>query len=144
VRLYLDTSTLAKFYVEEEGSSLVSKAVEEAETVATSLITYVEGRAAFARRRREGILVTSDHKRVVRDFDHEWERYFVIDVSNALVKSAGKLADVHALRGYDAIYLASADFFREKIREPVMFGCWDSRLETAARRQGLHLLRARP
>ena len=141
MRLYLDTSAIVQLYVDEDGSSLVRKAIEEAETVATSLVTYVEGRAAFSRRCRERILVTSDHDRIVRDFDREWDRYFVIDVTHALIKSAGKLADRHALRGYDAIHLASADFFREKIREPVTFGCWDSRLEAAARRQGLHLLR---
>ena len=141
MRLYLDTSAIVKLYVDEDGSSLVRKAIEGAETVATSLVTYVEGRAAFSRRRREGMLITSDHNRIVRDFDHEWDRYFIIDVTNSLVKSAGKVADIHALRGYDAIHLASADFFHEKIREPVTFGCWDSRLEAAARRQGLHLLR---
>ena len=143
MRLYLDTSALVKLYVVEEGSSLVRKSVEEAETVATSLVSYVEGRAAFSRRRREGILSVTDQNRIVRDFNDEWKRYFVIDVTNPLVNNAAKLAELHGLRGYDAIQLASAEFFREKIREAVTFGCWDSRLETAAGRQGLHLLRSR-
>lgn len=141
MRLYLDTSALVKLYVVEDESSLVRKTVEEAETVATSLVTYVEGRAAFSRRRREGILAVADHNRIVRDLDDEWERYFVIDVTNPLVKNAAMLAERHALRGYDAMHLASAEFFQEKIREPATFGCWDSRLETAARRQRLQLLR---
>jgi predicted nucleic acid-binding protein len=143
VRLYLDTSALIKLYVEEDDSIFVEGAVQDAETVPTSLVTYVEGRAAFSRRRREGILAVADHNRIVRDFDEEWERYVVIDVTNPLVKNAAMLAELHALRGYDAIQLASAEFFREKIREAVTFGCWDSRLETAARRQGLLLLRPR-
>ena len=143
MRLYLDTSALVKLYVVEDGSSLVKKSVEEAETVATSLVTYVEARAAFSRRRREGILAVADHNRIVRDFDDEWKRYFIIDVTNPLVQNAAMLAELHALRGYDAIQLASAEFFQEYIREPATFGCWDSRLETAARRQGLQLLRSR-
>jgi predicted nucleic acid-binding protein len=141
VRLYLDTSALVKLYVVEDGSALVRKSVDEAETVATSLVSYVEGRAAFSRRRREGILAVSDHSRIVRDFNDEWKRYFVIDVTNPLVKNAAMLAELHALRGYDAIQLASAEFFREKAGDTVVFGCWDSRLETAARRQGLQFLR---
>lgn len=143
MRLYLDTSALIKLYVEEDDSIFVEGAVQDAETTATSIVTYVEARSAFSRRRRDGSLILADYHRVVREFDREWERYFVIPVTDSLVKSAGRLAETHALRGYDAIHLASADFFQEKIREPATFGCWDSRLETAARRQGLQLLRPR-
>jgi predicted nucleic acid-binding protein len=143
VRLYLDTSALIKLYVEEDESIFVEDAVQAAETTATSIITYVEARSAFSRRRRDGSLILADYHRVVRELDREWQRYFVIPVTDSLVKSAGSLAETHALRDYDAIHLASADFFQEKIREPVTFGCWDSRLETAARRERLQLLRPR-
>lgn len=141
MRLYLDTSALLKLYVEEDDSIFVEGAVQDAETTATSIVTYVEARSAFSRRRRDGSLTLADYHRVVREFDREWEQYFVIPVTDSLVKSAGRLAETHALRGYDAMHLASADYFQEKIGEPVTFGCWDSRLETAARRQGLLLLR---
>ncbi len=141
MRLYLDTSALLKLHVEEDDSDFVEHAVHDAETIATSILTYVEARSAFARRRRDGSLTLGDYHRVVREFDHEWDQYFVIPVTDSLVKSAGKLAETHALRGYDAMHLASANFFRDKIGEPVTFGCWDTRLETAARRQGLQRLR---
>lgn len=141
MRLYLDTSALLKLYVEEDDSDFVEGAVQDAETTVTSIMTYVETRAAFSRRRRDGSLTLADYHRVVREFEREWERYFVIPVTDSLIKSAGKLAETHGLRGYDALHLASADYFREKTNEPVIFGCWDSRLEAAARRQGLQLLR---
>ena len=141
MRLYLDSSALVKLYVVEDGSSLVRQFVDQAEIVSTSLVTYVEARAALSRRRREGVLAVADHNRVVREFNAEWKRYFVIDVTNPLIQNAALLADLHALRGYDAIQLASAEAFREKTHDPVVFGCWDSRLESAARRQGLQLLR---
>lgn len=141
MRLYLDTSALLKLYVEEDDSDFVEGAVQATETTATSIITYVETRSAFSRRRRDGSLTLTDYHRVVREFDREWERYFVIPVTDSLVKSAGKLAETHGLRAYDALHLTSADFFRNKTKEPVVFGCWDSRLEAAARRQGLQLLR---
>ena len=141
MRLYLDTSALLKLYVEEDDSDFVEGAVQDAETTVTSIMTYVETRAAFSRRRRDGSLTLADYHRVVREFEREWERYFVIPVTDSLIKSAGKLAETHGLRGYDALHLASADYFREKTNEPVIFGCWDSRLEAAARRQGLQLPR---
>ena len=141
MRLYLDTSALLKLYVEEDDSDFVEGAVQDAETTVTSIMTYVETRAAFSRRRRDGSLTLADYHRVVREFEREWERYFVIPVTDSMIKSAGKLAETHGLRGYDALHLASADYFREKTNEPVIFGCWDSRLEAAARRQGLQLPR---
>jgi len=141
VRLYLDTSALLKLYVEEDDSDIVEKAVYHVTTTATSIITYVETRAALARRRRDGSLTQADYHRVVREFERDWQSYFVIPVTDSLVKSAGKLAEAHGLRGYDALHLASACLFRERSKESVVFGCWDTRLETAARRQGLQLLR---
>ena len=143
MKLYLDTSALVKLYVEEEGTALVKKAVEDADIVATSLVAYVEARAAFARRRREGILLVADHSRVLRNFENEWRRFVVIDVTVPLVRNAATFAELFALRGFDAIHLAAAEFFRVEIGESVSFGCWDARLEAAARRQGLQLLRAR-
>ena len=143
MRLYLDTSALIKLYVDEQDSSQVEHAVAQAETTATSLITYVETRAAFARRRRDGSLTVFQYNQVVREFTNDWQRFFVVEVNDLLVRSAGKFAEVHGLRGYDAVHLASADFFQATLREVVTFGCWDDRLETAAGRQGLHLLRSR-
>ena len=143
MRLYLDTSALVKLYVEEDGRPLVTKSVEEADSAATSLVAYVEARAAFALRRREGILLAADHNRVLRDFENDWRTFFIIDVTGPLVKNAGKLAERHALRAYDAVHLASADFFQSTLEEAVTFASWDSRLETAAQRQGLSILRSR-
>jgi uncharacterized protein len=46
--LYLDTSVLVKIYVEEDGSIAIREQVNKARFVATSMIAYVEARAAFA------------------------------------------------------------------------------------------------
>jgi predicted nucleic acid-binding protein len=60
-----------------------------------------------------------------------------VDVSDGLVKLAGGLAEVHALRGADAIHLASALALRKQIEEDVKFFCFDDRLTVAARKEGL-------
>lgn len=46
--LYVDTSALVKVYVTEPGSSEVRGRIDEAEAVATALVTYAEARAALA------------------------------------------------------------------------------------------------
>ncbi|MCX5735242.1 MAG: type II toxin-antitoxin system VapC family toxin [candidate division NC10 bacterium] len=138
--LYLDTSALVKLYVAEEGSPLVHQAVANTPSVATSAIAYVEARAAFARRRRDGSLPLQEYRRILRDLDADWDHYLRIDVTEPLIREAAELAERHRLRAYDAIHLASAHVVKERLLEPVVFASWDKTLEAAARRHGLQPL----
>jgi uncharacterized protein len=137
LRLYLDTSALVKLYVEEDGSSIVRSAVEEAETVATSIVAYVEARAAFARRQLERTIPLSDYRLLIRDFEADWRHYLVIEATEPLVRRAAELAEAHRLRAYDAIHLASASVLKENLEDSVSFASWDSQLQAAAGREGL-------
>lgn len=143
MKLYLDTSALVKLYVEEEGSDTVREAVAGAETVATSMIAYVEARAAFSRRRRERRLSRSGHDRTIREFEADWEHYVALEVTSGLIRRAAELAEAHALRAYDAVHLASARLLRERVREAILFAAWDSNLLSAAKREGLNLVGVR-
>ena len=134
--LYLDTSALVKLYVEEAGTLGVVARVEHAEAVATALITYAEARAALARHRREGGITRADLRRAVRELDRDWQTYNIVDLSDALVQSAGALAERHALRGYDAVQLAAVMALRA-VGGPVEFCAFDGRLNRAARRERL-------
>ena len=138
--LYLDTSVLVKIYVEEDGSISIREQVNKARFVATSMIAYVEARAAFARRRREGRLAPADHHRAVRAFDSDWEHYLLVEITDSLIRGAAALAEEHSLRAYDAIHLASATLLRTRAAEAILFGSWDANLGNAARREGLELL----
>ena len=134
--LYLDTSALVKLYVEEVDSEKVTTWVGDAYAVATSLIAYVEARAAFARGWREGVLTGAQLRRVVSSFDEDWARYTAIAITDALVRRAGGLAQRHRLRGYDAIHLAAAlEVWREG--SAPAFGCFDGTLSRAAHKEGL-------
>jgi predicted nucleic acid-binding protein len=137
VNLYLDTSALVKLYVDEEGSSTCRKAVVDARLVATSVVAYVEARAALARRRRERALSPSAHRGIIRSLDQDWGRYLRIEAGEALIHEAASLAERHRLRGCDAIHLASAILLKNRLAEPVVFSSWDVALEAAARREGL-------
>ena len=140
--LYLDTSALVKLYVEEEGAPVVRNAVAQAELVATAAIAYVEARAAFVRRHHEGGLSTAEYRRVIRALDSDWARYLVVEVVDSLIRDAARLAEVHRLRAYDAIHLASAAAVHGRLAEPVTFASWDAGLEKVARREGLESLRS--
>ena len=134
--LYLDASALVKLYVEEAGTPVVVGRVQHAEAVATALVTYAEARAALARHQREGALSAADLRRAVRELDREWGAYNIIDLTDSLVRSAGALAERHALRGYDAVQLAAALDLRAS-GGTVEFCAFDTRLNHAARRERL-------
>lgn len=138
--LYLDTSALVKLYVPETDSATIKQLVDAAEMSSTSRIAYAEARAAFARKRREQTVSLPDYRTIVRDFDNDWETFFIVDVSDALTKRAGQLAEKFALRGYDAVHLASAVIVGEQANQAVRFACFDEKLSRAARREGLTVL----
>lgn len=109
--LYLDTSALIKFYVEEEYTDVVERAVGEATEVHTSEIAYLEARCAFARLREDAELDEEQWREAVDCLDTDWPSYDSRKYDADLADSAAKLADQHRslrLRTYDALHLASA------------------------------------
>ena len=77
--LYLDTSSLLKIYVAEDGSDEVRQELADCAAAATSAVAYAEARAAFARRRRDGTLTAAVFRAAKRDFDEDWPRYLVVE-----------------------------------------------------------------
>lgn len=134
---YLDTSALVKLYVQEPGIDRVRQIVDQATHVATSRVTYVEARAAFARRARERGMSRASYREVVRLFEREWEAYARMEVTEPLIRLAGDYTEQHALRAYDAIQLASAVSLRRDTRSPVAFLAADRHLTAAAEKEGL-------
>jgi predicted nucleic acid-binding protein len=128
---YLDTSSLVKLYVEEEGSNDVAALLEKSRTAASSIIAYAEARAAFARRFREGALTKKAYKGLLLSFERDWINYLQVKVSQDVIQLAGDLAEKHALRGFDAIHLSSAIILL-KSDLPVVFSCYDNRLQKAS------------
>lgn len=132
--LYLDTSSLIKLYVEENGSPEIDRLVGEASLVCTSIVGYAEARSALARLRREGSLTAEQHTLTKADLDGDWPSYLSLEVTPVIARAAGDLAEKHALRGFDSLHLASflhiadADF-----DEPIQFSSYDDRLNGAAR-----------
>ncbi len=137
--LYLDSSALVKLYVGEEGTDRVRALVLAADTCAASAIAYAEIRAAIARRNREGSLTASELLNVKSALLADWYTLFVISAIEAVVTSAGDLAEQYALRGMDAIHLSSALWLAREQHDQVTFTAWDTRLVAAAAQAGLEV-----
>ncbi|MDP2935439.1 MAG: type II toxin-antitoxin system VapC family toxin [Dehalococcoidia bacterium] len=138
--LYLDTSSLVKLYLREEGSEVVRRLRDQAETLTTSWLAYTEARSVFARKHREGNLTRNELRQLVHELEGDWAGYLALDVSSKLLLDAGNLTEKHVLRALDAIHLASALSLRDGPRFPgrsLTFSAADGRLLAAARAEGL-------
>lgn len=135
--LYLDASAVVKLYVRETGSREVKKLARESAALATSVVAYAETRAAFARLMREGVTVEKRHHERLQQFNADWESFMRIELGHALARIAGELAEAYALRGFDAVHLASALWLNDTSGGKLRFAAFDARLRTAAERAGL-------
>ena len=136
--IHLDTSKLVKLYVEEKDSSKVANLVRSSKMIATSLVAYIEARAAFARRFRENVFAPLEYKRLVSYFNNDWNNYLIVRVTKELVRLAGDLAERRNLRGFDANHLSSALILRHELSSPVIFSCSDRNLQKASQLENLH------
>ena len=130
----MDTSSLVKLYVEEAGSDEVRGLVPQAAVIAASMVAYAETRAAFARLRRSGDLSPAKFAVAKRDFEAQWPSFLTLEVSAAVSGEAGEFAERYALRGFDALHLASfAEIARRAGVADTRFSSFDAPLNKAAR-----------
>ena len=100
--------------------------------MATSTVAYAEARAALARKEREGELDHEQLLRAVAALDAEWRGLVRIPVSELIAYRAGEMSERYALRGFDAIHLASASRLHERL-VGLKFLAFGTRLVAAAR-----------
>ena len=135
--LYLDASAWVKLYVREPGSKELRAQAIKAEAMVVSVVAYPEARAAFARLKAQRISTEAKHQQRLAQLNLDWGNLLRIELIPAVVRTAGDLAEVYGLRGFDSIHLASALWLKEKTSMPLHFAVFDQRLRLAAERAGL-------
>jgi predicted nucleic acid-binding protein len=141
---FVDSSALVKRYVQEVGTSWVRSLTHRgsANQIYLARITVVEVTSAVARRRKGGTLTPSRASSILYRFrQHFTGRYAGVDVTPALLDSAAKLANTHALRAYDAVQLAAAlevsRIYQVGGLDPIILVSSDQSLNDAATAEGL-------
>lgn len=136
--VYFDTSAFVKILIAEPGSAPAVQAWQAADSVACSRLLHAEARAALAMARRQGRLSTAQLAGAKAALTVHWQDVYVVEVTERLVEEAGDLADDEALRGFDAVHLASA--LRASVEILITA---DVEMIRAARNRGLEVIDSR-
>jgi uncharacterized protein len=131
---YFDTSAFLKLVIAEPGSEQVIELWTSADQVVSSPLLYPESRAALAMAHRLGRLSPAEASAARTEFEALFADLALVNATVDLLRRAGDLAEIHALRGYDALHLASIEAIGDP--ETVMVTA-DHELKAAAADQGL-------
>ena len=104
----MDTSTLLKRLLDEDGSDQADAVWNAADVLVCAVTVVVEARAALAAAQRGGRLTATELTYAKAELEELFEEVSFIQITDALVADAAEIAESHALRGYDAIHLAAA------------------------------------
>jgi len=132
---YLDTSAWAKRYYDEPGSRWVRRVFGASVDMSCAALGLVELIGALARKVKAGGMDPDAMQGALDEIDRSWPDFLNVDLIPEVLALAMEVARTWALRGADAVHLASAIFMRKKL-EPygltVQFVTSDQELRKAA------------
>lgn len=111
--IYFDTSALAKWYINETGSTEVESFIQENGPVAVSDLTIIEMRCLLARRRRARHFTQEVEEEIFTTFREDIRRRFLIchsfppGLAEGSINLMKLLSDI-PLRSLDAMHLVIA------------------------------------
>ncbi len=131
--VYFDASAFVKLLTTETGSSLASAPWDGCDAALSGRLAYPEVRAALAAAARNHDLTESELAEAERDWEDFWAATRPVELTTTVEHHAGHLAHAHALRGAEAVHLASA----LAVGAPgLIIAAWDRRLHTGAQAAG--------
>ncbi|SDX94904.1 hypothetical protein SAMN05661080_01814 [Modestobacter sp. DSM 44400] len=134
--VYFDSSAFVKLLVEEDGSDLAAALWDGCDAAVSSRLAYPEVRAALAAAGRAHRLEPADQDRAEAAWEEYWAAIRTVELTAPVTAHAGLLAGRHALRGADAVHLAS---LLAVGAADTLFAVWDQRLRAGARSVGVQL-----
>ena len=141
---FCDSSALVKRYVTETGSAWLAATIDPKTGSRNFIaqITIVEVTAAIVRREKGGHISKADAANALQTFEHDYiQEISIVPLTTSLIQDAVNLAKKYALRGYDAVQLATA-LQTNRIRvaaklSPLILLSADNELNAAAVGEGL-------
>jgi predicted nucleic acid-binding protein len=104
----LDTSAVVPLLIGEPTSSACRRLWDAADQVVSTRLLYVEATAALAQATRLDRLTGDDLAGCLTVLDRYWEQIDAIELDDAIMTEAARLAFAEVLRGYDVVHCAAA------------------------------------
>jgi predicted nucleic acid-binding protein len=137
--VYFDSSALVKLVVTEPDSDIADSLWNGCDVAFASRLAHPEVCAALASAERDGRLDVAAARIARRHWAGLGSALRPIELSEHVERRAGELARRHALRGADAVHLASVLALRSR---DVIVATWDRRLHTSAAASGFAVVPA--
>jgi len=134
--VYFDSSALVKLVVDEEGSDLAAALWDGCDAAMSSRLAYPEVRAALAAAAGDQRIDTRSFQTAQGDWETFWSATWPVELTVAVERHAGRLADAYALGGADAVHLASALAIGPS---DLVVAVWDRRLRDGVISAGLRI-----
>lgn len=128
--VYFDSSAFVKLLVEEDDSDIAAALWDGCDAAVSSRLAYPEVCAALAAAGRAYRLGVKEQHQAQVMWEEYWAATRAVELTENIANHAGHLATAHALRGVDAVHLASVLAIGV---DDTVFAVWDQRLRTAAR-----------
>jgi len=141
---YLDASAWVKRYYQERGSAWMRNMFAHHRLVASASLGVIEVTATLARKATGREIDPSMLDNKLRELDEDWTRFIQVHMTMDVVDMARQVVQELALRGADAIHLASALLLRQHLEEDesahLTFVASDRELKDAAEASHLTLI----
>lgn len=132
MRVYLDSSSFAKRFVEESGSQEVEEFCVGATELGLSVLCVPETVSALNRRRREGTLTRRQYETAKEHLIEDVRDADIINLTASVVGSSITVLEASSIRALDALQVACALEWKAEL-----FISSDKRQLAAAKRAGL-------
>lgn len=106
--IFIDSSSLLKHYVEEEGSQEVDRIFGSGETICISPITTIEIHAALKRKNEDGSIDRDTYKKACDFWLQDYTNFVIVPFGDELINRTISIIDERAVKTLDAIQVASA------------------------------------
>lgn len=132
MKVCLDSSALAKRFVNEEGSDAIEALCSQADALGLSVICLPEIISALNRRLRERMLTSSQYREAKQRLLDDVRDADMIQLTPSVLGTAIRILEGSPVRAMDALHLACAIEWGADV-----FASADARQLAAARRAGL-------
>jgi uncharacterized protein len=104
----LDTSAFVPLLIAERSTDACRRFFDDANTVVSSRLTYVETAAALDQAPQLDRITARVYRASLRSLEDLRDQVDIVEAGEHLIRAAAELALHHDLRGYDAVHCASA------------------------------------